>query len=66
MRILFVITLFFACGNVFAQSDTVVLKNTMIAMDQAMLRGDSVLLKVVLHEDLKYGHSNGWIETNRT
>ncbi|WP_276132849.1 nuclear transport factor 2 family protein [Polluticoccus soli] len=62
MRQLLIIVLLFVCGTVFAQSDTVVLKNTMVAMDQAMLRKDSFYLKMVLHDDLKYGHSNGWIE----
>lgn len=34
-------------------------------LDKALVRKDSVELKVLLHPKLSYGHSNGWIETQR-
>lgn len=64
-RILILVVSLFVCGNALAQSDTTILGNTMLAMDLALQRKDSVLLKVVLHDKLVYGHSNGWRESKR-
>ena len=32
-------------------------------LDKALLGKDEVVLKQVLHKDVNYGHSNGWIQT---
>ena len=31
-------------------------------LDKALLDKDSIALKNILHKDVSYGHSNGWIE----
>jgi hypothetical protein len=32
-------------------------------LDKALLQKDEKILKAVLHKDLSYGHSNGWIQS---
>ena len=45
----------------FAQSSF--LKEAVVKLDKALVAKDTVVLKQLLHKDLTYGHSNGWIET---
>ena len=47
----------------FAQIDSVGLKNAMQQLDKALLQKDETILNSVLHKDLSYGHSNGWIQS---
>lgn len=53
----------FLINSSFAQVDSIGLKETMQKLDKALLQKDEAVLKSVLHEDLSYGHSNGWIES---
>ena len=50
-------------GKSFAQVDSLGLKETMQKLDAALLQKDEMVLKTVLHKDLSFGHSNGWIES---
>lgn len=63
MRILFIITLFFTSLSVAAQVDSVALKVVMTKLDKALLEKDETVLRTVLHNDVSYGHSNGWIQS---
>ena len=45
----------------FAQSSF--LKEAVVKLDKALVARDTLVLKQLLHKDLTYGHSNGWIET---
>ena len=47
----------------FAQIDSIGLKNTMQKLDQALLNKDESTLQSVLHKELSFGHSNGWIQS---
>jgi len=47
----------------FAQVDSIGLKETMQQLDKALLQKDETVLRSVLHKDLSYGHSNGWIQS---
>lgn len=47
----------------FAQVDSVGLKVMMQNLDHALLQKDEAVLKTILHKDLNYGHSNGWIQS---
>ena len=60
--VLFVLFLF-TTQNSFAQIDSVGLKYAMLQLDKALLQKDETVLKSVLHKDLSYGHSNGWIQS---
>ena len=46
----------------FAQIDSVGLKNAMQQLDKALLQKDEKTLQIVLHKEVSYGHSNGWIQ----
>ena len=46
----------------FAQIDSVGLKNAMQQLDKALLQKDEKTLQTVLHKEVSYGHSNGWIQ----
>ena len=63
MRVLFIITLFFSNLVVVGQVDSIGLKNAMKKLDKALLEKDATTLKAVLHKDVSYGHSNGWIQS---
>ena len=52
----------FVTGS-FAQVDSVGLKEVMQQLDKALLQKDEELLQTVLHKDVSYGHSNGWIQS---
>jgi len=60
--VLFVLFLLIAKSS-FAQIDSIGLKNAMQQLDKALLQKDETVLKSVLHKDLSYGHSNGWIQS---
>jgi Domain of unknown function (DUF4440) len=46
----------------FTQVDSTGLKTTMQQLDKALLGKDEAALKQVLHKNLSFGHSNGWIQ----
>ena len=62
-KIAFGILILFVVSSSFAQIDSIGLKNAMQQLDKALLQKDETVLKSVLHKDLSYGHSNGWIQT---
>jgi hypothetical protein len=53
----------FVVNSSVAQVDSVGLKDAMQQLDKALLQKDETVLKSVLHDDLSYGHSNGWIQS---
>ena len=34
-------------------------------LEKALVKKDTVILRSILHDDLGYGHSNGWVETKQ-
>jgi len=52
----------FIGNNIFAQVDSVSLKEAMQKLDAALLQKKEADLKTVLHKELSFGHSNGWIQ----
>jgi hypothetical protein len=63
MRLLFTICLFFSGLIVVAQTDSVSLKDAMSSLDNALLRKDEKALQQLLHKEVSYGHSNGWVQS---
>ncbi|MDF2385261.1 nuclear transport factor 2 family protein [Nostoc ellipsosporum NOK] len=45
------------------QNDTALIKKAMLRLDQALLDRDSITLSQLLHPQLTYGHSNGWVQS---
>ena len=62
-RFLFAFLVLFLINSSYAQVDSVGLKTAMQQLDKALLQKDEAVLRSVLHKDLSYGHSNGWIQT---
>lgn len=46
----------FFCTNFF-------LKDAAAKLNKALIAKDTIILKQLLHKDVTYGHSNGWVET---
>src|SRR2546423_13328616 len=63
MKIVFTIVLFFTGLIAIAQTDTGYLQNAMADLDKALLNKDQKVLQQLLHKDVSYGHSNGWVQT---
>ena len=61
--LLFGFLVLFIVNSSYAQIDSVGLKTAMQQLDKALLQKDENVLKSVLHKDLSYGHSNGWIQS---
>ena len=62
-KLLFGSLVLFLFNSSFAQIDSSGLKKAMQQLDKALLQKDETVLKSVLHKDLSYGHSNGWIQS---
>ena len=62
MKLIFTIALFFTGLIAAAQSDTVSLKDAMSRLDKALLNKDERSLEQLLHKDVSYGHSSGWVQ----
>lgn len=65
MRFFLTIILLFTSWIVIAQVDSVELKNAMQKLDKALLEKDSLILATVLHKEVSYGHSNGWVQSKK-
>ena len=62
-KLLFGSLVLFLFNSSLAQIDSIGLKNAMQQLDKALLQKDETVLKSVLHQDLSYGHSNGWVQS---
>ena len=62
-KLLFGSLVLFLFNSSFAQIDSIGLKNAMQQLDKALLQKDETVLRSVLHNDLSFGHSNGWIQS---
>jgi hypothetical protein len=63
MRFILTICLFFTTVVAVAQVDSVSLKETMSNLDKALMNKDEKTLVQLLHPDVSYGHSNGWVQS---
>lgn len=63
MKGVLVILLFFISLVTVAQKDSAGLKAVIQKLDRALLEKDVATLQSVLHKDVSYGHSNGWIQS---
>jgi predicted histidine transporter YuiF (NhaC family) len=62
MRLLLIISLFFTSLVVAGQVDSITLKDVMQKLNKALLQKDETTLNSVLHKEVSFGHSNGWIQ----
>jgi hypothetical protein len=61
MKICITILALFISSLLFGQ--TSFLKDAVSKLDKALVEKDTVTLKQLLHKNVTYGHSNGWVET---
>ena len=61
-KIVLAFLIFGFVNSSFAQIDSVGLKHAMQQLDKALLQKDEKQLQTVLHKEVSYGHSNGWIQ----
>jgi hypothetical protein len=63
--LLFILTLVFA-QTVFAQKkDTAAVLAAVQKLEKALIGKDSATLNVLLHKDVAFGHSSGWVQTKK-
>jgi len=65
MKIVLAIWLMFFGLVVVAQADSVSLKDALSKLDRSLLNKDQQALEKLLHKNLSYGHSNGWVQTKK-
>lgn len=63
MKFYFTIGLFFLSLFVLAQVDSIGLKEAMQKLDRALIQKDEAVLRSLLHNNMSYGHSNGWVQS---
>ena len=63
MRLILTICLLTARTIAFAQFDSASLKQAMSGLDNALVNKDEKALMQLLHPDVSYGHSNGWVQS---
>jgi len=64
MRYLLTILSLFISLNVFSQ-DAAGLKEAITGFNTALVNKDSVAIRTLVSDKLSYGHSNGWIQTEK-
>ena len=66
MRLALVITVLLACQlPVLAQKDTSAVLGAVTRLEKALLNKDSATMNGLLHKDVSYGHSSGWVQTKK-
>ena len=63
MKFLSTILLLFVCFT--GEAQTSFLQDAVARLDKALVEKDTVALKQLLHKDVSYGHSNGWVQTKQ-
>ena len=63
MKWMLTFLLLFVCFKSYCQTDTIQLKWAVVTLDKALMEKDSTVLLRLLHPQLTFGHSNGWVET---
>lgn len=64
MKFLLFSLVLFISSLVIAQ-DTVALKKATASLNDALLKKDTAVLKLLLHNNIAYGHSNGWLQSKK-
>jgi Domain of unknown function (DUF4440) len=50
---------------VFAQKDTAAVLNAVVKLEKALVNKDTAQLIPLLHKDVAYGHSSGWVQKKK-
>ena len=63
--LLFIVTLFFVQIVVAQKKDTAAVLAAVQKLEKALIGKDSATLNVLLHKDVAFGHSSGWVQTKK-
>ncbi|MBS1607711.1 MAG: nuclear transport factor 2 family protein [Bacteroidetes bacterium] len=63
--VLAIFVLLFVSFNGFAQKDTAAVLAAVMRLEKALVDKDKVTLTALLHKDVAYGHSSGWVQTKK-
>jgi len=63
--LLFILTLFFVQIVVAQKKDTAAVLAAVQKLEKALIGKDSATLNVLLHKDVAFGHSSGWVQTKK-
>ena len=63
--LLFISVLLGSQLSVVAQKDTSAVLNAVTKLEKALLNKDSATMNGLLHKDVSYGHSSGWVQTKK-
>ena len=61
--VLAILILLFVSFSGFAQKDTAAVVAAVVKLEKALVDKDAATLSVLLHKDVAYGHSSGWVQT---
>ena len=64
MKLIF-IAIFVSISSLVVAQDTVQLKKVTELFNNALLEKDTNLIKQLVHKQISYGHSNGWLQTKQ-
>lgn len=66
MRFVFVLLiLLFVSSDGFAQKDTAAVLAAVTKLEKALIAKDSAAINALLHKDVVYGHSSGWVQDKK-
>jgi len=63
--LLLILTLFFVQIVVAQKKDTAAVLAAVQKLEKALIGKDSATLNVLLHKDVAFGHSSGWVQTKK-
>ncbi|HUS01820.1 MAG TPA: nuclear transport factor 2 family protein [Chitinophagaceae bacterium] len=59
----FIFILFISLSPLLSAAQSSFLKEAAAKLDKALIAKDTFVLKQLLHKDITWGHSNGWVQT---
>ncbi|MBX2922297.1 MAG: nuclear transport factor 2 family protein [Chitinophagaceae bacterium] len=65
MRIVFAIILFFVSPVVYAQADSMIVKESVVRLENALIAKHYQDIDALLYNDVNFGHSTGWVQTRQ-
>ncbi|MCW3118804.1 MAG: nuclear transport factor 2 family protein [Chitinophagaceae bacterium] len=64
-HVLIIAILLFVRLSVMAQKDTTAILDAVVRLEKALVNKDSATLNALLHKDVAFGHSSGWVQTKK-
>jgi ketosteroid isomerase-like protein len=65
MRLTLLIVVSFFAQTIFAQKDTAAVLAAVQKLEKAFTTKDSATVNALLHKDVVFAHSNGWVQTKK-